>query len=125
VRRIVLDSSVLIDASRGDPRAVAFLRQASGSAELWSVAPVRTEVLWNLRPDEVATTRRLFDSVFWLDVTTSIADRAGAFGQRYGRSHGLDVIDATIAAAAEEISGDVATLNVRHFPMFPGLPRPY
>lgn len=121
----MLDSSVLIDASRGDPRAVAYLRGVAGSAEVWSVTPVRTEVLWNLLPEEVATTRRIFDSVFWLEVTTSIADRAGAFGQRYGRSHGLDVIDATIAAAAEEISGDVATHNVRHFPMFPGLEPPY
>lgn len=125
MRRIVLDSSVLIDASRADPRALAFLRDAAGSAEIWSITPVRTEVLWALRPDEVATVRRLFDAVYWLDVTTSIADRAGAFGQRYGRSHGLSLVDATLAAAAEEISGDVAALNVRHFPMFPGLQRPY
>ena len=125
MRRIVLDSSVLIDASRADPRALAFLRDAATSAEVWSIAPVRTEVLWNLRPEEVATTRRVFDAISWLDVTTSLADRAGAFGQQYGKSHGLGVVDATLAAAAEEISGDVATLNVRDFPMFPDLQRPY
>jgi len=125
MRQIFLDSSVLIDASRNDPRSLAFLRDAAASAEVWSIAPVRTEVLWNLRPDEVARTRRVFDAIYWLDVTTSIADRAGAFGQRYGRSHGLDVVDAILAAAAEEIGGEVATLNVRDFPMFPGLKRPY
>ena len=82
-------------------------------------------MLWNVRPDEVATTRRVFDAIYWLDVTTSIADRAGAFGQRYGKSHGLGLVDATLAAPAQEMSGEVATLNVRHFPMFPGLKRPY
>lgn len=125
MRQIVLDTSVLIDASRSDARSVAFLRDAAKSAEIWSIAPVRTEVLWNLRPDEVTTTRRVFDAIYWLDVTTSIADRAGVFGQRYGRSHGLDVIDALLAAAAEEIGAEVATLNVRDFPMFPGLRPPY
>ena len=125
MRRIVLDSSVLIDVGRGDALAVAFVRDAAASAEIWSITPVRTEVLWNLHPDEVTRTRSLFESIFWLDVTASIADRAGAFGQRYGRSHSLDVVDATLAAAAEEISGDVVTRNVRDFPMFPGLTRPY
>lgn len=50
-----------------------------------------------------------------------LADLAGDFGRRFGRSHGLDVVDALVAAAAEALSADVATLNVRHFPMFPGL----
>jgi predicted nucleic acid-binding protein len=125
VRRVVLDSSVLIDVSRGDARAIAFLRDAADSAEIWSITPVRTEVLWNLHDDEVARARALFESIFWLDVTPSIADRAGAFGQRYGRSHGLDVVDAKLAAAAEELSGDIATLNIGDFPMFPTLKRPY
>jgi predicted nucleic acid-binding protein len=58
-------------------------------------------------------------------VTTDIADRAGAFGQRFGGSHGLSPIDAIVAAAAEFLSADLATLNLRHFPMFPGLKRPY
>jgi hypothetical protein len=69
--------------------------------------------------------RRLFASTYWLEVSESIADRAGYFGQRYGRSHGLDVVDAIVAAAAEFLSADLATVNVKDFPMFPGLRRPY
>lgn len=96
-----------------------------GTGELWSVAPVRTEVAWLMRPEETVVVRALFDRIFWLDVTVDIADRAAAFGQRYGPSHGIGVVDAIIAAAAEALSATVATRNVRHFPMFPGLQRPY
>ena len=125
MKRTIVDSNVLIDASRADQRAVAFLRSAVDAGELWSITPVRTEVLWGLRASEHAVTMRLFDSLNWLDVSMELADRAGAFGQLYGKSHGLGTIDAMVAAAAEFLDGDLATLNVRHFPMFPGLQPPY
>jgi predicted nucleic acid-binding protein len=35
------------------------------------------------------------------------------------------VVDAIVAAAAEFLSADLATVNVKDFPMFPGLRRPY
>ncbi len=40
-------------------------------------------------------------------------------------SHGLDDIDALIAATAEHHGLRLATLNVKHFPMFPKLRRAY
>jgi len=129
VNRWVIDTNILIDASRARDLAsdasTRFLARAALEGELWSVTPVRSEVSWLLRPDEVGTVRALFDQIFWLDVTTDVADRAGAFGQRYARSHGIGIVDAIIAAAAEILSASVATRNVRHFPMFPGLQPPY
>ena len=125
----MVDTNVIIDASRsGGPvsaAAVDFLATAARTGELWSVTPVRTEVAWLLRPEESTVVYALFDRIFWLDVTVDIADRAAAFGQRYGPSHGIGVVDAIIAAGAEAISATIATRNVRHFPMFPGLTRPY
>ena len=127
--RWVVDTNVIIDASRsrGSAGAAAsdFLATAARTGELWSVTPVRTEVAWLLRPEESAVVHALFDGIFWLDITVDVADRAAAFGQRYGRSHGIGVVDAMIAAAAEVLSATVATRNVRHFPMFPGLAAPY
>ena len=126
----LIDTPVFIDVSRerkggGSSPATTFLRDAARQGELWSVTPVRTEVRWGMRTDEARIVNELLDSVFWLDVTVDIADRAGAFGQRYGRSHGLDVVDAIVAAATEFLSADLATVNVRDFPMFPALQRPY
>jgi predicted nucleic acid-binding protein len=129
VNRWLVDTNVIIDASRAGGHVLAaaadFLATAARTGELWSVTPVRTEVAWLLRPEESAVVHALFDRIFWLDVTVDIADRAAAFGQRYGPSHGIGVVDAIIAAAAETLSATVATRNVRHFPMFPGLARPY
>ena len=127
--RWLIDSSVLIDASRargaGRDPAVGFLKDAARGGELWSVAPVRTEVRWAMRDDKSALIDELFDSILWLDVTTTLADRAGDHGRRWGRSHGLGVVDAIVAAAAEQLDAQLATLNVRDFPMFPDLQPPY
>jgi predicted nucleic acid-binding protein len=129
VTRWLLDSSVLIDATRARgaarDRAVGFLKDAARGGELWSVAPVRTEVRWAMRDDESALIDEWFASILWLDVTTELADRAGDHGQRWGRSHGLGVVDAIVAAAAEQLDARLATLNVRDFPMFPDLQPPY
>lgn len=129
MKRWLIDATVFIDASRDrDPKAghaSAFLARAAREGELWSVTPVRTEVRWAMRDDESRIVDRLLGRVFWLDVTADLADRAGEFGRRFGRSHGLDVVDALVAAAAEFLSADVATINVRDFPMFPDLRRPY
>jgi predicted nucleic acid-binding protein len=44
-------------------------------------------------------------------------------GRRYRRSHsGIDGIDYLIAATADLLDGSLLTRNIRHLPMFPGLP---
>ena len=123
--RVVIDTSILVDASRGDPRAVRFLADAVDAGEVWSVTVVRTELRWGMRPSEGPDIDRLLASIYWLDVSSELADRAGSFGREYGRSHGLDIVDTLVAAAAEFLDADVATINVRDFPMFPDLQPPY
>jgi predicted nucleic acid-binding protein len=123
--RLLLDSNVLIDANRGVDAARAFLRAASQDHELWSITPVRTELLAGARPNETAALVALMDALSWQDVTTPIADAAGAFAATYRRSHQLSTVDVLLAAAAVELDAVVATLNVRDFPMFPGLKPPY
>ena len=123
--RWIVDSSVLIDASRDRAEAVRFLGEAAEQGEIWSVTPVRTEVRWGMLATEASIVERLLASIRWLEVSVALADRAGDHGRRWGRSHGLDVIDALVAAAAEELDARVATLNIRDFPMFPDLQPPY
>ena len=54
-----------------------------------------------------------------------IARRAGAWVRVYGPSHSVGLADALIAATAEHHGLELATLNVKHFPMFKRLKAPY
>ncbi len=56
---------------------------------------------------------------------SAIFQRAGIFMRHYRASHNIDVADALIAATAEHHGVQFATLNVKHFPMFPRLRRAY
>ena len=125
--RVLVDTSVLIDHLRGDPRAVAlFASRSAAGDEIWSVTPVRTEVLAGMRRAEEARTRALLTALRWQDITVDLADRAGALAARYLRSHqGVDTVDYLIAAGVEHLGALLLTQNVRHFPMFKDLQRAY
>ena len=120
---MLVDTSVLIDHLRGDARAVDLLAEHARAAdEIWSVTPVRTEILAGLRRGEERATRALLDSLQWLSVTVEVADRAGALAARYLASHrNIDTIDYLIAASAEILGARLLTQNVRHFPMIKAL----
>lgn len=55
-----------------------------------------------------------------------MAEAAGSLGRTWSASHsGIDGADLAIAATAILIVARLLTLNVRHFPMFAALRRPY
>lgn len=86
----------------------------------------RIEVMQGLRSDERAPAEALCMLIEWIPLTEEIARRAGQLGRRWRSSHpGIGVADLAIAATAEVLAGTVATRNVKHFPMFPGLSAPY
>lgn len=90
--------------------------------ELWSVTPVRTEILAGARPAEEESITRLLGRLQWLDVTSELADAAGRLASTYLRSHpGVDTVDYLLAAGAQHLDAELLTMNVRHFPMFPAL----
>ena len=86
----------------------------------------RAELLRGLRSHERGAAERLFAGLRWVGVTESIARRAGELGGTWRRSHqGIATIDLIIAATVIELGAELATANVRHFPMFPDLQPPY
>jgi len=120
----VLDTTVVIDHLRGMPAAGDYLRSLAAVPTCSEVT--RAEVLQGLRSAERRAAEALFSVFHWADVDEPIARRAGALGRRYRRSHpGLALADLLIAATALELGQPLATLNVRHFPMFPRLRPPY
>ena len=124
---IVVDTSVLIDHLRGVPEALEALRSASRQeARVASSVLCKVEVLAGMRPHEERATRRLLDSLDWLEVTDDVAERAGRLANRFLASHpGVDPVDYVLAATTQHHEAELWTRNVRHFPMFEHLTAPY
>lgn len=121
---VLCDTSVIVDILRGYRPALAFARGLEEPPTCSEIT--RVEVLRGMRTAERATTDRLFGTLRWITLDEPIARRASALGRTWRRSHqGIATADLVIAATAQELGLDLATLNLRHFPMFRGLQPPY
>ncbi len=122
--RTVLDTTVLIDILRHHTAAVAFIDALELTPACSEIT--RIEVMRGLRSGERQGAERLFETLGWVAVDEPIARRAGELGRRWRPSHpGIGAADLAVAATAEHANAALATSNVRHFPMFPGLLAPY
>ena len=124
---IIVDTSVLIDHLRGEEAAREALRGATAAGERLAASVLtKVEVLAGMRVPEERATRRLLDSLDWIEVDDDLAEHAGVLANRFLPSHpGVDPVDYVIAATTERLDARLWTRNVRHFPMFPELESPY
>ena len=119
---IVLDTTVLIDVLRGVRAAFEYL---VGVDDPVCSEVTRVEVLRGIRRRERDAVEDLMRAMTWMPVDQLVARRAGELGRRWYRSHSLSTADLVVAATAMQLGADLATSNVRHFPMFGGLTPPY
>lgn len=116
--RLVVDSTVLIDALRGRPaaRRLAGLRRAG--VEPWACV-ISVEEIWRgLHPAEEQITRRLFKGLRLAPLGVAEGARAGEWRREYARrGMTLTQADCLIAAAAVGIGAGLATANPLDFPM--------
>ena len=121
---VLLDTSVLVDILRASPAALMYaqhLDQTPLCSEL-----TRVDILRGLRSGERSRADRVLQALRWVGLDEAIARRAGDLGRTFRRSHhGIGTVDLVIAATAQELGLELATCNVKHFPMFPGLRPPY
>jgi len=116
--RLLLDSTVLIDALRGRPAAgdVAALRRRG--VEPW-VCAISVEEVWRglLNSDE-GPARRLLSALRLAPLGMTQAVQAGTWRREYARRGvTLHQADCLIAAAAVGIGANLATANIADFPM--------
>lgn len=118
VSRLLLDSTVLIDALRGRPAAGRLARLRRTGTEPW-VCAISVEEIWRgLRPEEEAVARRLFTGLRVAPLQAAEGIRAGTWRRHYAeRGHTLHQADCLIAAAAVGIGAGLATANIDDFPM--------
>jgi predicted nucleic acid-binding protein len=116
--RLLLDSTVLIDALRGRGAAtrVAGLRRTG--IEPW-VCAISVEEIWRgLHEGEEPAVRRFFNGVRLAPLGVAEGILAGSWRREHAaRGVTLHQADCLIAAAAVGIGAHLATANVEDFPM--------
>jgi predicted nucleic acid-binding protein len=117
--RAYIDSDVLIWHLRGEKKALKFLTKLyhSNEYELWIGAMQRAEVVFFMKPNEEDATELFLSQFQTSPVDRKIVDAAGKFYRKWHPTHGVDINDMLLAAAAAETGGHVFTLNCKHYPM--------
>jgi predicted nucleic acid-binding protein len=121
---MLFDTTILVDYLRGREEAHNLFEVLGKKPNISVVSTLELYAGVRSRRDEQRTEQLLSQAVL-LPVTQDIAKRAGVFVRLYHASHGIASMDAIIAATAEHHGLKLATLNVKHFPMFPKLKRAY
>lgn len=118
---------MLVDNVRGIAAAKSFMVAAFARGDdIWSSHVIRTEVLAGMRTAEADRTRQLLQAISWAGVDAAEAEAAGELGRRYLRSHpGIGTPDLLLAELAQRLGAELVTMNLKRFPMFPDLKRPY
>ncbi len=124
---ILVDSDVLIAHLRGLDEARTWLRRARIETGRLTISVVSVaEITGGMRSNERSDVLGLLGSMHVEAASGVVGRRAGELMRRHRRSHsGIGLGDYLIAATADLAGLELATLNVRHYPMFKGLRPPF
>ena len=118
-RSILLDTDVLIDFLRGHDKAVSFVNANLDRIILSSI--VVAELYAGVRGgkgDAEQVVLENFLSLFRVvPISGDVAKLGGLYKRDYGRSHGVGLADAIVAATATLEGAELKTLNAKHYPM--------
>lgn len=116
--RLLLDSTVLIDALRGRDAARRVARLRRTGTEPW-VCAISVEEIWRgVRTSEEPVVRRLFNGLRVAPLGSAEGILAGSWRREFAaRGVTLHQADCLIAAAAVGIGASLATANIDDFPM--------
>jgi predicted nucleic acid-binding protein len=117
-RRVVVDSDVLIEILRGNTSIAAALKRALTAGVPHAVTPIaQAELMAGARRGEEGRTRALLATFDCLRVDRAVGDAAGHYVRLFGRSHGVELADAIVAACAKVHGYALWTRNRKHYPM--------
>lgn len=115
---VLLDSDIIIEVLRGREEVVDATLALESSGVATYCSPVAwAEIYAGVRPGEEALTRAFFETRGEVILDARAGRRAGEYLARYARSHGVEITDALVAAAAATTGLRLWTLNRRHYPM--------
>jgi predicted nucleic acid-binding protein len=115
---VVYDSDVIIEILRGRSKVLEAARELEQSGVPTYCTPIAwAEVYAGIRAGEEPLTQAFFEARGEVLIDARTGQRAGAYLARYARSHGVELADALVAAAASTAGLRLWTLNRRHYPM--------
>ena len=85
------------------------------------VAELYAGVRGDDRSPEQVVLAEVLATVEVVPVTAEVARQGGLYRRDFGKSHGVGLADAIIAASATLSGADLETLNTKHYPMFEGI----
>ncbi len=124
---LLIDTDVLIDFLRGYDEAMSLVAVNSERIVVSSivVAELYAGVRGGADGVEQGVLERLLGLFRVVPVSSGIARLGGLYKRDYGKSHGVGLADAIVAATATMEDAELTTLNVKHYPMFSGIQAAY
>jgi predicted nucleic acid-binding protein len=114
----LIDTDIAIDHFHGHRAALNYLEEILTAGEVIAISVVTlTELMAGMRPNEDERTEKLLRLFTLITVDEAIGRKAGAYLNRFGRSHNLELGDALIAASAFATGAELITRNIKHYPM--------
>lgn len=112
----LIDTDVAIDYLRGNADAMAYIEGLSGNNFISAITVA--ELYAGVRDGAERTALESFIRAFQVvEIESGIAEHGGLYRRDFGKSHGVGLADALIAACAEAHGATLVTLNAKHFPM--------
>lgn len=120
--RTFVDTDVLIDVARKNPRAIDFWRRSEARSRMTCSVISLFELLAGCRNlQEQRATVRSLETVDIIQIESGDSIEALQWYRSYHLSRGIGFLDCFIAAAARRLDCHVHTLNLKHFRAIPGL----
>ena len=121
---ILVDTDVLIDFLRGNKKAIVFIDKFSPDIILSPI--VVAELYAGVKGAKELAVLDNFISLFRIvPIDSEIAKAGGLYKRDFGKSHGVGIADAILAATANKENVQLKTLNVKHYPMIRSLKPAY
>lgn len=121
---ILVDTDVLIDFLRGNDQAITFIDKFSPHIILSPI--VVAELYAGVKGANELSVLDNFVSLFRVvPIDSEIAKAGGLYKRDFGKSHGVGLADAILAATADKENAELKTLNTKHYPMIRGIKTAY
>jgi len=122
--KVVIDTNIIIDHLKGVSQATNQLKEVEKGTFTGLISTITIMELMaapKISEQKMNAIRELLDIFEHIPVDSRVASTAGAFLSIYRASHGLNPMDAIIAATAHENEAVLFTLNKKHFKFIDGL----